>query len=86
MQTAEIFKEGMRLFKAGLINDALLAFEAVAQLEPEHAEAWRMLGQCHADHDEDDKARLPVPTTIDRLWLLLLLLCTELAYYCCPCC
>ena len=53
-QTA--FDEGVRLFRAGLINDALLAFEAVVQLEDDHAEAWRMLGQCHADHDEDQKA------------------------------
>lgn len=52
----ETFEEGVRLFKAGRINDAVLAFEAVVQLEEEHAEAWRMLGQCHADHDEDQKA------------------------------
>jgi len=44
------------LFKAGLTNDAILAFEAVVQLEKEHAEAWRLLGECHAEHDQDDKA------------------------------
>ena len=44
------------MFNAGLIDDAIRAFEAVVQVDGDHAEAWRMLGQCHADHDEDQKA------------------------------
>ena len=35
---------------------AIPAFEAVLHLCPEHAEAWRLLGECHAELDDDRSA------------------------------
>lgn len=46
----------MRLFDAGELSSAILAFEAELQLRPDNAEAWRMLGTSHAENDEDKRA------------------------------
>lgn len=53
-----MFEKAMDLYRAGKLRDAVLAFEAVVQHErgKEHDEAWRMLGTCHAENDEDKKA------------------------------
>jgi peroxin-5 len=50
------FDIGMELFEEGRIKEAILAFEADIQKQPENADAWRMLGVCHAENDEDKKA------------------------------
>ena len=46
----------MALFEAGELRRAALAFEAEVRKSPENAEAWRMLGQTHAENDEDKRA------------------------------
>ena len=50
------FEEGMRLFSVGQTTEAILAFEAEVQKNVENSEAWKMLGKCHAEHDDDKKA------------------------------
>lgn len=39
------------------LGEAILAFEAEVQRHPDNAEAWRLLGQTHA---QNDKVRLQV--------------------------
>jgi peroxin-5 len=53
---ASFFDEGMRMFNDGDIKNAILAFEASAQIDVEHDESWRMLGMCHAENDMDKEA------------------------------
>ncbi|KDO20672.1 hypothetical protein SPRG_13424 [Saprolegnia parasitica CBS 223.65] len=53
---ANAFEMGCRFFAEGQLKDAILAFEASLQESPDHSEAWRMLGECHAENDEDKKA------------------------------
>ena len=40
----EFFADGLRLMNNGSLNEAILAFEACVEAEPERAEAWRYLG------------------------------------------
>ncbi len=47
---------GMDAFVRGDIATALLCFEAEIQQSPSNSEAWRMLGQCHAENDQDRRA------------------------------
>lgn len=54
--TSSIFEEGMRYFTLGNIPKAMLAFEAIIQLDPENSEGWRMLGSCYNENDEDIRA------------------------------
>ncbi|EJK69678.1 hypothetical protein THAOC_09038, partial [Thalassiosira oceanica] len=52
-----LFEEGMRHFGDGNISEAILCFESTLRnVDPEHADAWRMLGRCHAESDEDSRA------------------------------
>jgi peroxin-5 len=53
---ADPFSEGVALFEQGHLKEAILAFEAVVTNDPTESEGWRMLGQSHAEHDEDTKA------------------------------
>jgi peroxin-5 len=53
---AQPYEEGLRFFNEGNLHDAVLAFEAAVEKEPNHADAWRMLGKTHQEHDEDRKA------------------------------
>ncbi len=53
---ADAFARGLELYRAGRLAEAVLAFEAVVRAAPDHSEAWRMLGLCHAESDEDVKA------------------------------
>ena len=47
----------MRHFDEGNISEAILCFESTLRnIDPEHADAWRMLGKCHTENDEDQKA------------------------------
>lgn len=49
----DAFAEGMERFNEGDIREALLCFEAELQRHPDNSEAWRMLGQSHAENDQD---------------------------------
>jgi peroxin-5 len=53
---ADAFEQGLALFEQGKLKQAILAFEAVVQQDQTHADGWRMLGQSHAENDEDRKA------------------------------
>jgi peroxin-5 len=58
LNIAEAMERGMKLFREGKIRDAIMCFESVVQdsAGSEHDEAWRMLGACHAENDEDKRA------------------------------
>mmetsp|Transcript_4603 Transcript_4603/g.6296 ORF Transcript_4603/g.6296 Transcript_4603/m.6296 type:complete len:630 (-) Transcript_4603:67-1956(-) len=63
----DLFGEGMRHFEAGEIGPAILSFESHLQnVDPDHAEAWRMLGKCHAENDEDRKAIACLERAVER--------------------
>jgi peroxin-5 len=53
---ADALAEAMQLFEAGNLSEAVLAFEAVLQKTPEDADCWRLLGQCHAENEEEAAA------------------------------
>ena len=44
VKDVDLFSEGMELFKAGKIREAILAFEAEVKKDGSNSEAWRMLG------------------------------------------
>ena len=47
----------LRLFQAGEIAEAVLAFQSNIAKHPEDcSESWRMLGSCHQEQDEDRRA------------------------------
>ncbi|RQM11590.1 hypothetical protein DD237_008429 [Peronospora effusa] len=56
LNSSENFKKGIDFFKSGHLDDAILAFEAEVQQHSDNSEAWRMLGECHAENDEDKSA------------------------------
>merc|ERR1712087_313577 len=53
---SDYFADGVRLMKSGNLNEAILAFEACVRAEPERSEAWRFLGICHADNENENGA------------------------------
>jgi peroxin-5 len=52
----EAFEKGMELFNDGRTTQAILAFEAEVQRNPQNSTCWRFLGQAHAESDRDNKA------------------------------
>ena len=53
LQDTSSFTKGRELFRDGLLTEAMLAFEAEAQRNPNNVEAWRMLGTVQAENDDD---------------------------------
>eukprot|EP00271_Cylindrocystis_brebissonii_P003305 TRINITY_DN1411_c0_g1_i3.p1 TRINITY_DN1411_c0_g1~~TRINITY_DN1411_c0_g1_i3.p1 ORF type:complete len:809 (+),score=186.04 TRINITY_DN1411_c0_g1_i3:731-3157(+) len=53
---ADAFNQGHGLFRKGLLSEAVLALEAEVLKNPDHAEAWRLLGIAHAENDDDRQA------------------------------
>ena len=52
-----LYKKGLQYFDEGAIAEAILCFESTLRnIDPEHADAWHMLGKCHTENDEDAKA------------------------------
>ncbi|KAL7550491.1 hypothetical protein ACHAWF_013713 [Thalassiosira exigua] len=52
-----LYERGLRHFEEGNISEAILCFEsALRNVDPDHADAWRMLGRCHTENDEDRRA------------------------------
>jgi peroxin-5 len=47
------YNTGLQHFHDGQYADAILALEAAVQRQPDHGDAWRMLGAAHAENDED---------------------------------
>jgi peroxin-5 len=54
----QAFDRGRALFKAGRLTEAVEAFEAAVKQNPNHSQAWQMLGATHAENDKDDLASL----------------------------
>jgi peroxin-5 len=60
------WKEGMRHFTAGDLTEAIHAFEMELQLNStDHAQAWLMLGRCHAEQDMDREAILCLEQSVE---------------------
>ena len=53
---ADPIGEGRRLFAEGRLGRAVEAFEAAVQRDAGNAEAWRLLGNAHAENEEDVRA------------------------------
>lgn len=62
----ENFQRGVEFFQSGHLDDAILAFEAEVQQHPENSEAWRMLGECHAENDEDKSAIICLERAVEE--------------------
>ena len=60
-----LLDRGHALFAAGCVSESVLAFEAAVQQDETCDEAWRMLGKCHAESDEDKKAILALQRAVD---------------------
>jgi hypothetical protein len=55
LQDMDSFAKGKALFQSGLLSEAVLALEAEVQRQPQHVEAWRLLGTVHAENDDDQQ-------------------------------
>lgn len=44
-------EKGIELFNRGELGDAILAFEAAVQKDMQNSDAWRRLGESHAEND-----------------------------------
>lgn len=51
-----LFDGGVRLMKEGHLSEAILLFEDFVRSKPERSEAWRYLGLCHTDNENEDGA------------------------------
>ena len=52
-----LYEQGLQHFDEGNISEAILCFESTLRnIDPEHADAWQMLGKCYTENDEDTKA------------------------------
>ncbi|KAG7337885.1 tetratricopeptide repeat protein [Nitzschia inconspicua] len=66
-ETVDFMAEGMRHFQEGNLNDAIRSFETELQKnDPDNAAAWRMLGRCHAENDQDPEAIKCLEAAVDR--------------------
>ena len=60
-------EQGKRHFQAGDLKKAIRAFEMeLQQNNPDNATAWRLLGQCHAENDQDREAIVCLEHAVDR--------------------
>ena len=68
---AGLLAHGSALFERGELGEAILALEAAVQANPEDSVAWQILGQAHADADDDTRvgslAALSLPPSEDSL-------------------
>jgi peroxin-5 len=69
METGDPYALGLALLKEGKLKPAIKAFEAATQKNPTNAEAWRYLGQCQAENEDE------------RLAIAALLRCIQLDPY-----
>uniref|UniRef100_M4BV36 Uncharacterized protein n=1 Tax=Hyaloperonospora arabidopsidis (strain Emoy2) TaxID=559515 RepID=M4BV36_HYAAE len=66
LDASENFQKGISFFKSGHLDDAILAFEAEVQQHLDNSEAWRMLGECHAENDEDKSAIICLERAVEE--------------------
>ena len=63
----DLMSEGMKQFQEGNISDAILCFESeLRNIDGDNADAWMMLGKCHAENDEDRKAIVCLENAVER--------------------
>jgi peroxin-5 len=59
--------EGIKHFQVGDLKEAIRAFEMELQHKnPDNSVAWRMLGRCHAENDQDSEAIKCLEAAVDR--------------------
>ena len=64
---ADLMARGMRRFREGDLPEAIRLFEAELQhVDPDSSDAWRMLGKCHAENDQDRRAIACLERAVDR--------------------
>jgi peroxin-5 len=66
LDSKDSFADGLALLKAGRLKEAISAFEATVQKQPDHAEAWRYLGQSNAENEEESGAIAALLQCINR--------------------
>ena len=67
LRNTNYFDEGMRHFDAGNMSEAIQAFETeLRHVDADNSDAWRMLGRCHAENDQDRKAIACLERAVDR--------------------
>lgn len=60
-------EQGIHEFKDGNLAEAIQSFEMELQInDPDNATAWRMLGRCHAENDQDREAIVCLETAVER--------------------
>jgi len=60
------FAKGQAAFERGDIKDAIFYMEAAIQQDDTNAEAWRYLGQSHAENDQDPEAIVCLERAVER--------------------
>ena len=73
MESANPYEEGVALYAAGKLQEAILAFEAAIQQQERAQTAkqwdlsncWRLLGTCYAENDDDSNAILALLKAVD---------------------
>ena len=67
LRKTNYFDEGMKHFDAGNMTEAIRAFETeLRHVDADNSDAWRMLGRCHAENDQDRKAIACLERAVDR--------------------
>ena len=67
LRKTNYFDEGMKHFDAGNMSEAIQAFETeLRHVDADNSDAWRMLGRCHAENDQDRKAIACLERAVDR--------------------
>jgi peroxin-5 len=59
------YQEGVALYGAGKLNEAVLAFEAALKADMTDSNCWRLLGTCYSENDDDVTAIGPLLKSIE---------------------
>ena len=63
----DLMAEGMKHFEEGDTSEAILCFESELQnVDGNNADAWLMLGKCHAENDQDRDAITCLENAVER--------------------
>ncbi len=65
LESANPYQEGVALYGAGKLNEAVLAFEAALRHNPNDSNCWRLLGTCYAENDDDIAAIVPLKRSVE---------------------
>ena len=64
-ESANPYQEGVALYGAGKLNEAVLALEAALKSNPGDSNCWRLLGTCYAENDDDVAAIVPLMRAVE---------------------